>query len=511
MKVMLAEEMRNADKLAVEEYCMQGIALMENAGRALYERAKARLDEAGASLVVVAAGKGNNGGDGFVCARMLKNNGYDVKIVFAGGVWETRGDARVNLEILRKLGVQFLFEPAEIKAAFAECGLIIDAVFGTGIKDYIDEPYFGIIESINSSGKYVISADIPSGVNANSGEEMGIAVAADETVTFAAPKLGLLLYPGFLHAGKISVAEISIPRELLTDEKLKHECLTAEEAARLMPQRKKRGNKGSYGRLIAIAGSRGMAGAAAICCKSAYRAGAGLVYAAIAETSFSVMQSLVPEAVALPLRDDGGLVYRDSIRDIENRLDMADTVILGPGLGGGGGVRAFVSELMERLKVPALIDADGLNAIAEDMEILKKSNQPHVLTPHPGEMSRMTGKPVQEILDDTVGTARGFAEEYGCVVLLKDSRTVIAAPDGRVCINVRGSSALSKAGSGDVLSGTTGALMAQGLDGYEAASLGAYIHGLAGELAGERLTPYGLLAGELADYTAEAIKELIKC
>ncbi len=512
MKVTTGAEMRNIDKTAIEKYGIPGIVLMENAGRCVFDICENYISKSGKSNVLIVAGKGNNGGDGFVVARLLKNKGYSVSLIVVSEKSDIKGDALTNIEIAEKIGIDIkTYKPEIFEKEIFKCDFIVDALLGTGLKGEVREPYKTVIESINKSEKYVISVDIPSGLDSDTGEILGSCVVADETVTLALPKRGLYLENSFLYTGKLTVADISMPSIIYeNDMDIKGNVLTKEEAFEIMPKRIKRSNKGTYGRLFVVAGSKGMTGASYLCCKSAYRTGCGVVHSCIVNSAVSVMQSILPEAVYIPLEDMGGFVYKDSIDDVEHEMYKALAFVIGPGLGGRKQVSEFVKQILVDIDVTAVIDADGLNAIADDTDILKKMKKMPIITPHPKEMERLTGIPVKDILNNTVDVALDFAKTHNCVVLLKDSRTVIANPKGEFYINTRGSSALAKGGSGDVLSGIIGSLVSQGCDTFESAVLGAYIHGITGEIAGERFTNYGSLSGDFADIIPEALKSILE-
>ena len=306
----------------------------------------------------------------------------------------------------------------------------------------------------------------------------------------------------------MTIADIGIPQENVELAGIQYNVLTQEEAWQWLPVRKERSNKGDFGKLHVIAASENMVGAGVLCCKAAYKIGCGLVYACMPKKCCDVIHLLVPEAVAMPLRDMDGKVYEDSIEDIRAELENAKAIVIGPGMGQSEGVSSFIENLLLAAEGRVLIDADGLNAIAKNRKILKKVKHMPIITPHPGEMSRLTGLSVNEILADTIGTALKFAKEYNAIVVLKDARTIIAEPSGEVYINTTGNSAMAKGGAGDVLSGIIGGLVAQGMDSFKAAVLGVYIHGCCGDLAAEAMGHYGVLAGELANYVAFSMKKL---
>lgn len=506
MKAVTAEQMRKIDERTGTEIGIPSIVLMENAARAVYNVCAEELKEVENPNVVIFAGKGNNGGDGFALARILKDNGIKCSLVFLFESNKFSNDANINYNIALKCGVNIITDFTEAVIEAGRADIVVDAVFGTGISRTVDGLYAEVIEVINTYAKKVISIDIPSGVNSDDGRIMGTAVNADITVTFTLPKIGMLLYPGASCCGRIVIANISIQPSTIDEMNVKTAFLDKKDIYSILPVRKKRTNKGSYGRLFVIAGSKDMTGAVALCCKGAFRAGAGLVYACTVKSGISVVQQLVPEAVVMPLSEyDGKVRYECYEDDIEEKIRLASAVAVGPGLGMSEEVSEFVKKLITEVDTNLIIDADGLNAIADDPSILLSLKHVPVITPHPGEMSRLTGLSIREILDDTVNVARDFAMKYNSVVVLKDARSIIAAPDGRVVINVTGNPSMATGGSGDVLTGVIASFIAQKIDPFSAAAAGAYIHGLSGDICMEKMGSYGVMAWDIAENVAAAI------
>lgn len=508
MKAANAEKIRNSDRITIEKYGLPGIVLMENASSGAARVCLKELKDIKEPRVLVIAGKGNNGGDGYAAARLLKNKGVEAEIVVLGELEQIQGDAKINLDVAKKIGIPVTNDITDIEEKIKSADLVIDAIFGTGFKGKARSPQAEVIELINRFAKKVVSIDIPSGVNADNGHTEGSCVKADVTVTFALPKLGCLLYPGAENTGRLEVIDISIPAQVIDELDIKTNYLTFEEAKQMLPKRRPRSNKGTYGKLLVLAGSEKMSGAAYFAGKSAYKAGAGLVYIGTVFHRRKVIQTLIPEAITIAMDDFEGCVYNESFEAIEDILDSMTAVVLGPGLGSGKNVRYFVENVLNKAKVPIVLDADGLNAICENTEVLKNTEKTAVITPHPGEMSRLTGLSIKEILDNPLDTALNFAKEYNTVTVLKDARTIIASPDGRAYINLTGNNAMSKGGSGDVLSGIIGAMLSQGLKSFEAAVLGVYIHGLAGDKAAADMGHYGVLASDLMDYTGKVLKDM---
>lgn len=499
MRACTAEQMRSIDRRAVEEYGMPSLLLMENAGRAVAERAARRLSPGG--RVTVLCGGGNNGGDGFVAARHLYNRGFEVACCLAVPRERVRDDARANLELAERLGI-----PIRQEAPTLAAGLIVDALLGTGFRG---EPRGAVAEQIrlaNESGLPILAVDVPSGLDSDTGRASAGAIRAVETVTFGLPKLGLLTYPGRELAGELTVARISLPRPLLEETALP-EWITAERAAPLWPTRAADSHKGESGRVFVLAGSPGLTGAAALCCDSALRAGAGLVTLGIPESLNPILEIKLTEAMTLPLPETAGHTHAPaSLQTVLQRLEGAGAGAVGPGLGRHPATGELVRALLARFPVPLVVDADGLALVSPAEEGLFPANC--VITPHPGEMARLLGTTVEAVQSNRIETARDAARRLGCVVVLKGAATVIAAPDGRLAVNSSGGPALATGGTGDVLTGITVAALARGLAPYDAAVGAVFLHGLAGEVAGERNGAPGTVAGDVVAAVPEALRRL---
>jgi len=514
MKIATAQEMRDIDKATMEWFGLPGVALMENAGRAVAEKAISILVEPRGKIVFIVCGGGNNGGDGYVAARWLHNRGVRVKLFLAMDRSLIKGDALVHLDTAVRMGIECFdfteprsMEKARIASAFAD--LVIDALLGTGFQGELSEPYKESIELMNGAGKKILSVDIPSGVEADTGMVRGKAVQAFCTVTFGLPKPGLLLYPGAGCAGEIEVAPIGIPTELLTAAAIRQTLVTQAFAASLLPHRLPDSHKGSFGHVLVMGGSRGMSGAAFLATQGALRAGAGLVTAGVPASIGAVMEMKTTEVMTLELPETlaGGL-GPDAVRMIHDFSANSSVVLIGPGLGRHEDTMESVRELIQMLDRPLVLDADALFALAGHIELLAALDVLAVLTPHPGEMARMTGLSVRQIQSDRIGVARRSAQEWGNIVVLKGPRTVVAFPDGEVYVNPTGNSGMATGGMGDVLAGLIAALIAQGLSSHDAAVLGVYLHGLAGDqVAVER--PAGMTALDLAEQIPLAMQVLV--
>ncbi|MHB0912320.1 MAG: NAD(P)H-hydrate dehydratase [Armatimonadota bacterium] len=503
MKVASADEMRSFDRRAVEEFGVPGIVLMENAGRHVFEAARHLLGDPCGKRVAIVAGRGNNGGDGFVAARHLRDAGAQVTVHLAVDPSEVKGDAGINLAILTKTGLPVV--RAEGSEDLSGSDLIIDALLGTGLRGEVRGLAVDLIERINSAGVPVVSVDIPSGLDADTGRILGTCVRADCTVTFALPKIGLLTYPGAAAAGRLVVGEIGIPHRLY--EELAVELVEACHVADLLPERPCDAHKGTFGTVLTLAGSLGLTGAAAMASEAALRIGAGLSTLGVPASLQDLMAVKLTEVMtrALPETEERSLA-EDALSPALELSEKADAVVLGCGLGTHPETCAFVRSFIGRANLPVVVDADGLNCLAGS-GALEKEHAELVLTPHPGEMGRLLGTDTASVQADRFAAAREAASRFRSVVVLKGARTLIADPSGRVWINPTGGPALATGGTGDVLAGAIGGLLAQGLSRVDAAVCGVYLHGLAGEIIGEQIGA-GALAGDLLRALPKAMQKI---
>ena len=503
--------MGQIDRYTIEEVGIAGVVLMEQAGRRVIEETLA--DYPDLERAVILAGKGNNGGDGFVIARLLAQRGVEVKTYLVGKKETITGDAEANLKILERLGqqVQELKTAQEIKnlkSNLSAAEVIVDALLGTGIKGQLRGLFPNLIDLINEVQTEVISVDIPSGVEADTGVVREMAVKAQKTVTFGLPKLGLLLYPGTKFVGKLEVVEIGIPKEAIEKQKVKTNLITAELATELLPLRDANSHKGDYGKLLLVSGSVGMTGAAVLVARASLKMGAGLVTVGVPESLNNILENKLIEAMTYPLGETvDGTFDISALDQIKELLSSRDVLAIGPGIRTKVEAAKVVNRLLIEVDKPIVIDADGLNNL-DDLSILEERSSPTVLTPHPGEMSRLIGKSIEEIEANRLEVAREFAAKYGVVLVLKGSRTLIATPQGQIYLNCSGNSGLATGGSGDVLTGLITSLIGQDLAPPEASILAVYLHGLAAELGSEELTEYSLLPSDVIDYLPQAIKAI---
>ncbi len=485
MKLYTAEQMRDLDRQAIDILGIPGVALMENAGRGAADLLRERFEPLRPGPVLVLAGKGNNGGDGYVMARHLANHAWNVVTVVLADREAVSGDAAINLEVLVRSGGQIHFCPDATSLsdtlATQKPRLLVDALFGTGLSSQVAGHYAQAIDWVNESGLPVFSVDIPSGVDATTGKMLGRAVKAQVTATFAGAKLGQVLYPACDHVGELLVLDIGIP-EAVVPKDTGAVLAEAAEVVSLFPARPSTGHKGTFGHLLIVAGSSGKSGAAAMAAEGGLRAGSGLVTVGCPTSVHSVLETKLTEAMTAALPEMDGALSLQAMEDLERLLEQKQALAIGPGLGLGEEVSALVRRVVRSCSVSVVVDADGLNALAGNLEVLlDRPRGTAVLTPHPGEMARLLGTSVKAIEEDRIGVARDFALRYGVVLLLKGARTLVATPEGRLFVNSSGNPGLASGGMGDVLTGLIGGLLAQGLNPADAAVLGAYWHGRAAD------------------------------
>ncbi|MCL2186384.1 MAG: NAD(P)H-hydrate dehydratase [Treponema sp.] len=514
MRVVTGDQIREIERIAIHDTGIPSIILMENAAIRLTKHCIEAVSNIKNANILIICGSGSNGGDGMALARHLHVKGIKIKIIYAGDVDKktVKNDVAINLGIVRKLGIPIMQAQqndnlSEIKSAVENSDLTVDALLGTGLDRNVDGIYKTLIEMINNYAKYIISVDIPSGVHSDTGRIMGCAVKATQTVTFCLPKIGLYAFPGAEYAGKIHIEDISISDSIKNRIKIDAEILTNDEAKRLLPVRAARSNKGSFGRIAILAGSNEMPGAAALTCSAAYASGGGLVCAYVTQNTAAVINQWQREVITLIVPEKNGMYCKDSLEAIKDDLNRSSVIAIGPGIGRSPDVTEFVHELLKTTEAPVVMDADALFAVSGNTGILKTLKAPCVITPHPGEMSRLTGVDAAEVLDNIIDAAVNFSKKHNVITLLKDAHTVIASPIGRFNINTTGSNALSKAGTGDVLTGIIAGFIAQGLDVYTAGILGAYFHGKAGEAAGLKKLNYCVSASDIIEYLSDAMTE----
>jgi NAD(P)H-hydrate epimerase len=509
MKIVTSQQMRNIDQRAIKEFGIPGPVLMENAATALVTEMERFFDGLAGLRVGIICGKGNNGGDGFALARRLAIRGVAVCVALLAPFSVLAGEAKVNLSILRKTFVQITPNASvrSLSDILAWSDIIVDAMLGVGLSSPLKGVFAQAVELINASGKPVVAIDIPTGISADSGAVMGTAVKADITVTMALLKRGLVLLPGAEYAGAVRVADIGIPSEVVDEEKILVTLLDRGFAWGVISPRESGAHKGDFGHLMVIAGSPGKAGAAVMAARSALRTGAGLVSVATPNGLVPIIQSQLVEAMCVPSAESiEGTLGIGSEEELCRAAVGMTACTIGPGLSTHHETVQVVRNLIQRMTIPLVIDADGLNALAGSVDILERSKAPVILTPHPGEMGRLTGLSSADVQKDRIGIASGFSAKYKVILVLKGAGTVVACPDGRVFINSTGNPGMSTGGTGDALTGMIGSLLAQGYTATQAACLGVYIHGLAGDLAVKEKGEMGMIAGDLIEKIPEAIK-----
>lgn len=511
MRVVTGTEMKDIDRRAIEDHKIDGLTLMENAGKAVAQRANAVLAGLGTGSALVVAGPGNNGGDGFVAAHHLSEIGHSVQVLVFGDEDDFKGNAAANLAKLKAI-VTPVFNPDEaaLRDAAEHAEVIIDALFGTGFKGKVPEPMKKVICAVNCSEAYVVAVDIPSGVESDTGQIGGAVVEAEETVTFGLPKLGCVLYPGAAFTGELTTVDIGFPQEI-TGEAGHISIPSRKEMAALLPPRGPESFKQSVGRVLVVAGSAGMSGAAVMCALSALRAGAGIVTLAAPGSLIDILAIKLTEVmtVSLPETLERTLAVESANEVLEMVKDF-DLLVLGPGLSGSIETFEAVRRIAGEAPVPLVMDADGLNALTGIPEVLAGRNNETIITPHPGELARLIGGDAKSIQKDRLKAAGEAVEKTDAVVVLKGARTVVAAHDKMISVNMTGNPGMATAGAGDVLAGMIGGLWAQHMDSFNTAVLGVYLHGLAGDLAAGELTEYNLTATDLIEYMPDAFRAVME-
>ena len=517
LKILSGNQMREVDKKAIEELKIPGILLMENAGKAVYEEVLEiinSIEDESASVLVI-CGKGNNGGDGFVAARHLIENGIQTTAVSLFRKDNLSGSALINHDILENFTeIVYLDEIdlEKLKQMISVSTIIVDAIFGTGLSSPIKGNIKDIIDAINEySEGFIVAVDVPSGVNADTGEILGTAIVADSTVTFHELKHGLINHPGAEHAGEVIIAPIGIPETLTDGNDYNTYLITKHYVHVSLPIRVKDSHKGTFGKVFNVAGSIGMTGAAYMCAISSLKVGAGYSVLATPQSAVPIISSMAPEIVCIPLEETfEKAVSQKALAKALDKSKDATVYLIGPGLGTSESTVEFVSQFIQQLTDRGenlIIDADALNCLAIKQEVFLPINS--IITPHAKELSRLMRVSVEEIQKDRAKSARDAAQKFNTIVVLKGAMTVIAEPNGNVYINQTGNSGLATAGSGDILAGMIAGFAAQGINLKDAAIVGVYLHGLTGDIAAKELTEYSLTASELLNFIPSALKEVI--
>ncbi|MBU0517572.1 NAD(P)H-hydrate dehydratase [bacterium] len=508
-KIATAREMQSLDSAAIEQAGIPGILLMENASLEIMRKTVEIFDgEIAGRDITIVCGKGNNGGDGYAVARHLLNRGAEVLVIALGKIKDLRGDALTNAQIFTAIGGRVLaLSPSDSMPNPPEADIIIDALLGTGIDGPVRGRIAEMIEWINDRPEPVLAVDIPSGVNGDTGAVEGPAIIADWTVTMGLLKRGLVLPPGRDLCGEISVAIISLPPRIKAGKHIPFNMLEAHDIRNMLPNREPTAHKGDCGRALAIAGSPGMTGAAALCSRAALRIGSGLVILGVPHSLNPVMEAKVTEVMTRPLAEnEHGCLHPEAMQLIEELILWSDAAALGPGLGQHPDTKQLLFQILADSNKPLVIDADGLNLLGSEEDFAGSLPSGTILTPHPGEFSRLSGMSINDILAQRVDLISEKAQAWGAVIVLKGSPTVIADPGGEVYCNPTGNPALATAGSGDVLTGMILGLLAQGCPPVHAACAGVYLHGLAGDLAAEQIGIAATVAGDLDTLIPKALR-----
>jgi hydroxyethylthiazole kinase-like uncharacterized protein yjeF len=513
MLIVTAEQMREIDRLTIEKYGVPSLTLMERAGEAVTRAIQKRFARNAKKGVLIVAGKGNNGGDGLVVARLLKKKRIPCEVALLARAEELSIDATHNLRAYLKLKGKVTEISAQrldlLSARMSKNAVIVDAILGTGIKSEVRGLFADAITLINAAGLPVVAVDIPSGLDTDKGGPLGVAIQAEMTAALGFPKLGEVIYPGVRYTGQLVVADIGLDERAVAQVVPQAELLERETVRWLVPRRDSDTHKGSYGHLLIVAGSRGKTGAAILASRAAMRSGAGLATLAAPRALNSIFASALVEVMTEPLRDNVAEEI-EALSDDEWRrlLKRKDALLFGPGIGVSPATQNMLRWLLRNLAMPWVIDADGLNNLVLEIDRLRHARVAPVLTPHPGEMARLTGKSAAEVNADRVGIARSFAVEHRCHLVLKGARTVIATPDGKIFINPNGNPGMASAGMGDVLAGILTALLGQELRPEDAMKLGVYLHGFVGDRVAETKGPIGLIASDIIDALPSGMRDL---
>jgi ADP-dependent NAD(P)H-hydrate dehydratase / NAD(P)H-hydrate epimerase len=512
MKIADSYHMRELDRMTIEDTGIPGEVLMENAGQAVFRTLSEEIEDLHHHRIVILCGPGNNGGDGFVTARYLANNACEPTVILAGEHTGLRGACRIHADAAVNTGIR-VHEIHDTTLQVAQewihdADIIIDALFGTGVNRPLDGPFLSLVSAVNDSDAYVVSVDIPSGMSADTGQLIGPCIHADQTVTFGLPKPALILYPPAACAGRISVADISIPVSNIQKMNLPGDILTPDHFPVFFAPREPDTHKGRLGHLLIIAGSPGKTGAAILSARAAARAGAGLVTVAIPQPLNGILESNLIEVMTLPMPGTASHFTPEHVKTIHDALSGKTAVLAGPGIGTHPETAEFLRCLCPGIRQPLILDADALNCIAADPEPFFPTGQARVLTPHPGEFSRLTGLPVEDIFRKQIETVTGYASGKKSIVVFKTARTIIASPDNTYRINITGNPGLASGGSGDVLAGLISGLAAQNIDLIQAAGAGVFWHGLTADITAALHGENEMLAGDLPGHLAEA-REII--
>jgi len=514
MRAVTAETMKKLDQKTIREFGIPGLVLMENAARGTVSAMFRHFPDLPRKRIGILAGRGNNGGDALAVSRYLWNRKILCRIYLFASRDELQGDARVNLKILERMGTEVIEirnrrEWEKRKGEIAENHLLVDGILGTGLRGPVRGYLPEVFQFLNALHRPVVAIDIPSGLDADSGQILGACLQACLTVTYGMVKRGLLVFPGAQLCGRWEVVDISIPEAAIAAEPIADFLLEGVDFLSLLAARNPETHKGDCGHLFVLAGSPGKTGAATMVCEAALRVGTGLITLGIPDSLTPILEIKLTEPMTEPLPEtkDRTLALSAHAR-IREMISQMDALAIGPGLSRQAETTALVGEIIQDNIPPTVIDADGLNALAGHLDFLKKNRGKLILTPHPGELSRMTGMTVPKIQKDRIQVARSFAQQQGIILVLKGARSLVASPDGKVYINPTGNPGMASGGMGDVLTGMVGGFLAQGVAPLEAAQLGVYLHGLVGDFVTFRQGERGCAASDLIQNTPRVFRAL---
>jgi len=506
--------MQAIDRSAIEKFGIPGLVLMENAGLAAASLLHENVPDLVDKKVLIVCGKGNNGGDGFVIARHLFNDDVQVDILLLGKRQQLQSDARVNADIAFKMGIP-IYEVTDKNLTshshlLRHCHIVVDALFGTGLTKPAGGLFEKIIKKINAAKKYVFAVDIPSGVDSDTGHLIGPHIKATVTAALVLLKRSHLLYPSAECMGEVQILDISIPHEAIEKQNIPVGWLEFDDIQSLTPQRSANTHKGEYGHTLVLAGSKGKGGAAGLTGLAALRVGAGLVTLAVPESCQQALEFNPLETMTVSLPETkSGCISTKAIDTILESLQGKNSLAVGPGLSTDKETVQLLEALLPQVECPLVIDADGINALGKSRKLIDQIRAETVLTPHPKEMSRLSGWSVQDILSQRIERASEYAQEHDVTLLLKGARTLVAFADGTVLVNPTGNPGMATAGSGDVLTGLIAGLISQGLSVPSATSAAAFIHGMAGDICVEANHEVTLIASDLLDKVPEAVKRIL--
>ena len=515
MKIASARQMAELDRVSTEQYGIPSLLLMENAGRSCAERILRYLeDKVGApeeASVAIVCGRGNNGGDGMVIARNLHNRGVYVEVFLLAEEEDLSRDARVQNGILKKMDVEVRVirdqdGVEDLRSFLEEVHLCVDAILGTGLSSPLAGIIREVVEVVNLSLAPVYAVDIPSGIDATTGRILGEAIRADFTGTFGLLKLGHVLLPGSIHCGETEIYDIGIPSKAVFDAQIKIEALDERIVKSMLSIRPPDFHKGDAGRVFIVGGSPGMTGAPCLAGYAALRMGAGLITVVVPSSLHAIVESKLMEVMSIGIGEGGGYFTKEMVPELLEKISKADVVVIGPGLGSYPGAGEFIRELIPRIKVPFIVDADGLNALDGQVEVLRTAGAPCTLTPHPGEMSRLTRESIEAIEASRIGSAQHLAEEQNVTVILKGARTIITTPKGDVFINTTGNPYMASGGMGDALTGMVASLASQGLSPTDAACAGVFLHGMSADLLVRRYPMSAVSATDVIENIREGLQ-----